>query len=187
MFIKKFLVENFLFAKSFPRKQVSTKNFHKTLFGSKFFYGCKTISSKTGLNHKLSYKFFGLKFWWLQNHFLENRFEPKIFIKNFWSKIFYCSKSFPGKQVSTKNSHQKFLVHNFYGGKIISSELNMNQMYFGWHFFMVAKSFPVKQVWIINFHKNIFGRKFLWLQTNFLENRFEPKILIKNFFVQTFL
>ena len=57
----------------------------------------------------------------LQNHFLKNRYEPKIFINTFSGK-FFVAKSFPWKQVWTKtfyiiakslcrnqSSHQKFL------------------------------------------------------------------------------
>ena len=61
------------------------------------FYGCKFISSKTGLNRKFNTKLFGRKF-------------------------VMVAKSFPRKMVLPKNFHQTFLVHNFYGGKIISSE-----------------------------------------------------------------
>ena len=78
-------------------------------------------------------------FLWLQNHFLENRFEPKIFIKKFWSKIFYGWKFNSSKQVGTINYHTNSLVENF-----------------------------------------------LWLQNHFLENRFEPKIFIKKFLVEIF-
>jgi hypothetical protein len=50
------------------------------------------ISSKTGLNQKISSKFFFVKIFLLiflvQNDFLENRFEPKNFIKDFLSKFF---------------------------------------------------------------------------------------------------
>jgi len=76
-------------------------------------------------------------FLWLQNHFLGNRFPSKIFMETFFvenwyrckiisSKTGYCkkknhkknvwwkiAKSFPRKQVPTKNFHQKFLVENF--------------------------------------------------------------------------
>ena len=96
-------------------------------------------------------------FLWLQNHFLENRFQPK-------------------------NFHQSFLVHNFYGGKIISSELNMNQIFFGWKCFMVAKSFPRKQVWTKNFHKNFFGRKFFMVAKKFPTKQVWTKNFHKKFF-----
>jgi len=69
-----------------------------------FFYGYKIISSGIGLNQKLSSKSFWLRFFWLQNHFLGNRLEPKILIKI-------------------------FLVENFYGCKIISWEIGFNKKF----------------------------------------------------------
>jgi len=49
------------------------KNFEK-IFWLKIFYGCKIISSKTGLNEKkILRKRFGQEFLWFQNHFFENR------------------------------------------------------------------------------------------------------------------
>jgi len=45
------------------------------------------ISSKIGLNQKLSSKFFCV-----QTDFLENRFEPKYFINNIFVKNFLGAK-----------------------------------------------------------------------------------------------
>ena len=59
MFCRKF----FMIAKSFPGKQVCKKTFLGKRFWSKFFYGCKIISSKTGLQ--------------------ENHFREKVFVENF--------------------------------------------------------------------------------------------------------
>ena len=42
----------FLVANSFPPKHVATINLHKIIFGRKFFYGRKIISSQTGSYQK---------------------------------------------------------------------------------------------------------------------------------------
>ena len=129
------------------------------------------MSWRTGSHQKFSSKYFLVeKVLFLQNHFLENRFLPKNFGRNF----FMDAKSFPRKQVSTKNSHQKFLVHNFYGGKIISSELNMNQISFGWKFFMVAKSFSRKQV-LTKIFGNFFWPKFFMVAKLFPRKQISTK------------
>ena len=102
-------------AKSCPLKHVSMKNIFEKKFLVEMFYGCKIVFSKTGLNEKKFAKncfvesVFGCKiissktglfenifekkvmveyFLWLQNHFLENSFERKLFGKYFWSRIF---------------------------------------------------------------------------------------------------
>ena len=108
-----------------------TKTFHRNFLVANF-YGCKIISSEIGLNQKFPFTFFWLNFLLCQNHFRGIRFEPKICIEVFWTKIFYSCK-------------------------IISWGIAWN--------------------WI--FSSKIFGRKFLWLQNNFLGNRFEPTIFIK--------
>jgi hypothetical protein len=98
-------------AKSFPPKQVPTKNFHQiflvetflwseshflenrflpkiiNFFWSKIFYGRKIISSKTG-----SYL--------------------KVLLKLFWSKICMDAKSCPRQQVPTNNFHEICFVEN---------------------------------------------------------------------------
>ena len=76
--IKIFLVENFLFAKLFLRKQVLTKKFHQQFL----------------LESVL----------WLGNDFLGNTLEPKIYGRNF----FMVAKSFTREEDLTKNFHQKF-------------------------------------------------------------------------------
>ena len=89
-------------AKSFPRKQVPTKNFHQIYLVETFLQS--------------------------QNHFLENRFLLKTFIKFFWSKFFMVAKSFPRKQVPTKNFHQIW-SKIVYGRKIISSKTGSYQKF----------------------------------------------------------
>jgi len=64
----------FMVVKSFPRKPVRMKKNFEKIFWLKIFYGCKIISSKTGLNEKkILRKRFGQEFLWFQNHFFENR------------------------------------------------------------------------------------------------------------------
>jgi hypothetical protein len=67
------------------------------------------------------------------------------------------AKSLPRKQVRIKNFHQNFLVEIFYGCKIVTSKTGKNQ----------------------KFSSTFFGRKVLWLQNYYLENRFKPNIFIK--------
>ena len=91
-------------AKSFPRKQVYTKNFHQNFFGRKFF--------------------------WLHNHFLKNRLHQKKLIKNFWSKIFHNCKTTSSKTCL----HQKKLIKNiwskiFHNCKTTSSKTCLHQCF----------------------------------------------------------
>jgi len=76
--------------------------------------------------------------------FLLKEAEPKMFFINFLVKFFLVANSIPRKQIWTKN----FLVENFYGFKIITSDIGSNQKFpsknFGRKFFKVAKSFPRK-------------------------------------------
>jgi len=163
----------FMVAKSFPLKLVVTKDFGHNFFGRKFFYRCKIISSKTGPYKKTASQFFwsenfkGCKiisskagsyqnisvkrilvenFLWLQNHYLENRFIPKIFLvenflwlqnhflenwlfprillRIFWDENFFIiAISFPQRQVPTKKvSSHIFCSKIFFGCKIIFSK-----------------------------------------------------------------
>ena len=167
-------------AKSFPRKQVPTKNFHQ-LFGRKFFMVAKSFPRNQVRTKNFHQIFLVENFLWSQNHFLQNKYLLKIFIKFFWSKIFYCRKIISSKTGPTKNFHQLFLVENFYGRKIISSKTSCYFKFslnlFGRKFFMVAKSFPRKQVPTENVHQIFLVENFLWSQNHFLENRFLLKIL----------
>jgi len=52
----------FMTAKSFPRKQVYTKNFHQKFFGRNFY--CTIISLKTGLHQKKFIKHFSSKLYY---------------------------------------------------------------------------------------------------------------------------
>ena len=98
----------FFFAKSFPREQLSTKNFHQKFFSVENFLS-------------------------LQNHFLNNSYPLKIFIKNVYGrKLFIIAKSFPREQLSTKSLNQKYFYRNF---------------------FIIAKSFPREQLCTKSFHQ----------------------------------
>ena len=158
-FIKTFSVKNvFMVAKSLPRKQVPTKNFHQKCFGWKLVWSQNHFLETDSYQKFSSIIFWWKNFWWSQHHFLENRFQPKnfhqfflvenvlwsqnhflenkfllkIFIKFVWSKIFYYRKITSSKT----GSYWKF-SSNFFGRK----------------FFMVAKSFPPKQGPTKNFHQ----------------------------------
>jgi len=97
------------------------------------------------LNQKFSSKRFGQKFLWLQNHFLGNRFEPKIFI----------------------NFHEKFLVQNFLWLQNHFLENGFDPKIFVQNFLvqkfsMVAKSFPGRRGLTENFHQSFSGRKIFY-------------------------
>jgi len=47
------------------------------------------------MNKNFNIKYFGQKFLWLQNHFLGNSVEQKIFIKNIVVKNFFVANLFP--------------------------------------------------------------------------------------------
>ena len=102
MFIKTFLLKIFMVAKSFPREKVATNNFHGKIFDTNFLL--------------------------FQNHFLWNRFEPKIFIENFLVENFYDSKIISsGIGVNQKFSSRIFLSKNVYGCRTISTEIGLYQ------------------------------------------------------------
>ena len=153
----------FIVAKSFPRKQVPTKNFHEICLVENFLWSQNHFLENRFLL-KMFIKFIWSKiFLWSQNHFLENRFILKIFIKFFWSKIFY------GRKINSSKigSYQQFLPNCLLE-----------------NFFMVAKSFPWKQVPTNKFYQNFSVEKCLWLQNHFLEYRFLPNIFIKTLLVE---
>jgi hypothetical protein len=141
-------------AKSFPREQVHTKIFIKFSLVENFL--C------------------------LHNYFLENRSLPKFSSNFFWSKIFYGCKIISSKTCSYQNFHQIFFVENFL---LLQNHFLENRfltkvsaIFFGRKFFMVAKSFPRKQVLTKYFRENCLVENFSWLQNHFLENNFLTKI-----------
>ena len=141
------MFKNFFWSKNhFLENGYVPKIFINKFSWSKFFYGRKIISLKTGPYLKLSQNFFLSKnvlvaklfprtlvpsknfhqnflvknFLWSQKNFLENGSLPKIFILNFCSKIFLWPQN-------------HFLE-------------NVSQQNFSTKFFMVAKSLPRKLV-----------------------------------------
>ena len=129
MFSKNFF-KNILLLKINSSNQFCTKNFHQ----------------KSRVQNFLMF----------QNHFLENRFEPKIFINIFGRNFFRVEKSFLKKQLCTKIFFKKCFWKIFYCCKIISSKQfctkNCHQKFRVKKFFIVPKSFPRKQVSTENFH-----------------------------------
>jgi len=120
---------------------------------------CKIISSKTDLHQNFSTKFLGPKLFFVKNHFLENRCAPKIFNKIFRSKNIFCEKSFPRKQICTKNFQENFLVEKIFVCIINSSKTDLHQ----------------------SFSSKFLGPKIFCVQNHFLENRFAPKKFMKIF------
>ena len=88
----------------FARKHFSERLFQKVCL-SKFFYGCKMISMKTGSRKKFLRIFFFI---------VANSVPRKQVIKKNWSKIFMVAKSFPRKQVCEKTFLRKFFCRNFF-------------------------------------------------------------------------
>ena len=148
------------------------------------FYGCKIISPEIGLNQTFSSKFFGWKFSWMQNNFLGNSFEPKIFIKN----VLLLQNHFLGNRFERKFFIENFWSKLFYGCKIISSGICLNQNFSSRIFWskifyrckIISSEIGLNLKWS---SKNFLVENFLWLQNHFLENRFAPKFLIKIFFM----
>jgi hypothetical protein len=81
---KLFSPKLFMVTESFPRKQFPIKHICGDIFRREFLSLLNHLFDKWLLK-KLSYKFFGGKF---LNHFLENGFLPKIFIKNLLVEVF---------------------------------------------------------------------------------------------------
>ena len=141
MFEKLLWLQNYFLENRFLSK------FSSNFFWSKIFYGCKFISSETGLIKNFINNFLVEKFLWLQNHFRGNRFEPEIFYKKVLVENFCLHNQFLGNWIETRNILLNFLK-NFLWLQIISSVRGSNQEFpqktFGRKFFMVAKSFPRK-------------------------------------------
>ena len=169
MFMKHFLVENFYCCDIISSKTGLNKKFPSNILGQKIFTVAKSIPWKHVPTKNFHQNLFGQICLWLQYPFHKNRFEPNKFVKFFfcrkflWCKIissktgshpnfslnlfvtfFIAAISFPGKQVWTKNFHQKW-----FSGKM----------------FMVAKSFPRNQVSTKKFLSKIFYCcKFVFLE-----------------------
>ena len=123
------------------------------------FYGCKVISSEIGLNQKFSLTIFWSKlFLCLQNHFLENRFEPEIFVKKFLVEIFlWLENHFLGNGLEPNILIENFLVENFLWlqNHFLGNRFEPKIFFkiFLVKLFMVANLFPRKQVRIKNIHQ----------------------------------
>ena len=195
-------------SKSYPRKQVCAQKFHQKFWWLqnhflenryepeifikniwlKIFYGCKIISTKTGLNQKFSSEMFCVEnVLWLQNHFLENRFQPKIFIEN----LFQFQNHFHKNRFEQKIFIKNILVENFLWLQNHFLENRLRKKFllksFFRKFFMVVKSFPREQVCSKISIKTFWSKIFLWLQNHFLENSFKQKIFIRNILVENLL
>jgi len=127
------------------------------MFGRKFFYSCKFISSEIGFNQKFSSKSFWSKIFWFENYFLGNGFEPKNFIGiSMVENILLMQNHFLGNRFEAKIKIDKFFGHKF---------------------FIFSEQVPGEWVWT---------QAFLWLQYNFRGNGFEPKNFIEIFLVKIF-
>jgi hypothetical protein len=113
-------------AKSFPRKNVWTKNFHITFFGQKFLWLQNHLLGNR-FDPKILIKTFRQRLLWLLNHFLGNGFETKIFIRNFSPENLCLQNNSLENRFETKIFITNFSAENFYCGKIISWEIGLNQ------------------------------------------------------------
>ena len=123
-FSKKFWSIIVMVEKLFPRKQVPTKNVQQIFLRLKFIYlmFAKTFPRKQFPTKQFHENIVVENFLWLQNHFLENMFQPKFSSNFFGRKFFMVAKSFPRKQVPTKSFIKFFWSKIFYVRKIISSK-----------------------------------------------------------------
>ena len=124
--------------------------------------------------------------------FPRKQVEPNIFINNIFVEIFlWLENHFLGNRFGQKCSSKVFWSKKFYGCKFISSKTGLRPKFsskiFGRIMFMIAKSFPRKQVTPKIFIQTFLVKNVLWLQNHFLENWFASKIFIKNPFVENFL
>jgi hypothetical protein len=111
---QKFLVEKFFDSKIISSKPDFHKKFNQTFFGRKCFV-CLIISSKTGLYQQILSKIFWSLIFCLQNHFLGNRLEPKIFIQNLLVEHFlWLQNHFLGNRFKPKIFIQNLLVGKFF-------------------------------------------------------------------------
>jgi len=167
---KMFLVENFLWLQNhFLENRFARKRILEKLFWSKICYSCKIISSKTDL-------------------------QGKKFLNNFFCrKFFMFAKSFPRKQIcKEKNSWKIFLVENLWlANHFLENRFERKKIletFFGRKFFMVAKSFPRKQIFKGKILENCFGRKCFMVAKLFPRKQIcKEKNSWKIFFVETFL
>jgi len=105
------LVQNVLWLENHILENWFAPKFFIKNFRTKIVYGCKIISSKTGLHQSFSSKLLGRNFLWLQNHFLAKWFAQKIFVKNVLVENFLWLQNH-----SLENRFApKFFVKNFFG------------------------------------------------------------------------
>jgi len=206
----------FMVAISFSRKQVPNKIFIKFFFVDHFLWLQNHFLENRFLPKFSSIFFCSKIFLWLQNHFLENKFLPKFSSNFFWSIMFYGCKFISSKTGSYQNFHQIFfgrkcfMVAISFSRKQVPNKIfikfflvdhflwlqnhflenrflpKFSSIFFARKFFMVAKSFPRKQVPTKIFIKFFVVENFLWLQTHFLENRFLPKFSSNSFWSKIF-
>ena len=120
-------------------------------------------------------------FFWLQNHYFENRSKPKIFCRIFFydCKIISSEPGLPPKLLWKIFRSKMFMV---------AKSLPRNQDWkknfikmFGRKFFMVARSLPRNQDWKKKNSSKFLVENFLSLKIHFLENRFRLNIFINCF------
>ena len=134
-------------------------------FSSKSFYGWKLISLITCMHVKFSSNnFWWIKYFCLQNHFLKNRYIPKLFHNFFCRNYLWFQNHFLENRFLPKIFNNILSVKYLYGCKIISSKTGNYQKFwtnfFAENMFRVAKSFPRKQVTTKNFQHNFFVENF---------------------------
>ena len=113
--------------KTFPRKQVPTKNFHQKPFGRKFFILAKSFPRKQVPTKNLQQTFILRQFLMVTKSFPQKKFPTKNFQLFFGQNFFMVAKSFPRKQVPTKKcSSNNFSSKISYGSRIFSSKTGLH-------------------------------------------------------------
>ena len=130
-------------AKSYPRKQVCSQNFHRQIFWPKFFMAAISFPRKQVPINNCRQKCFGRNFVMVAKPFTRKKWALKIFVKNiFLSKFPMVAKPFHGKQVPTKIFLKTFLWTQIISSKtgnykkfstkiILSKSLRLQNHFFG--------------------------------------------------------
>ena len=164
-------------------------NFDQNILWSKFFYRCKTISSRIVINKRFWSKSSLVEnLLSLQNHFLKksyilnNHYINFVFGKFLMLNNHLLKNSYPLKILIEKIYFESFLslqndfLRNSYHQKIWWKTSLVESL------LSLQNHFLVKSYILIN-HIIIFFGKFLMLQNHFLKSSNPLKILIEKFFV----
>ena len=93
----------------------------------------KYFSRKQVCMKHFLWNFSGQNFLWLQNHFLENRFAPKLFYNTHWKCLDQICLMFQNQFLENRSAPKKLvknlLSKHFYACKIISSKTGLQETF----------------------------------------------------------